>query len=61
MTAAVACRVVEHILQTNFSNYIKGPNITEVGQDLLGDGIFNTNGPSWKLQRYWSFAGCLSV
>jgi hypothetical protein len=57
---------VEHILKTNFENYIKGkkryPRIelnkyqgehfVERMQIFLGNGIFNTNGASWKKQRY---------
>lgn len=42
---------VEHILKTNFENYIKGPYFKEKLQRLLGDGIFNTDGPMWKEQR----------
>eukprot|EP01018_Ginkgo_biloba_P002812 Gb_37727 [translate_table: standard] len=43
--------VVEHILKTNFSNYIKGPGAYEINYDLLGDGIFNSDGEMWKIQR----------
>jgi hypothetical protein len=42
---------VKHILRDNMKNYIKGPSFTERFEDLLGDGIFNTNGESWSLQR----------
>lgn len=42
---------VEYILKTNFSNYVKGPAAHEIQYDLLGDGIFNTDGEMWKLQR----------
>jgi len=42
---------VEHILKTNFSNYIKGPEFTFNFGDVLGQGIFNVNGDSWKVQR----------
>nr|QPZ88857.1 cytochrome P450 CYP94D143 [Dioscorea zingiberensis] len=42
---------IEHILKYNFSNYPKGHNITDTLHDLLGDGIFNTDGDHWKLQR----------
>uniref|UniRef100_A0A0C9S4V0 TSA: Wollemia nobilis Ref_Wollemi_Transcript_22298_2134 transcribed RNA sequence n=1 Tax=Wollemia nobilis TaxID=56998 RepID=A0A0C9S4V0_9CONI len=42
---------VEYILKTNFSNYVKGPAAHEVQYDLLGDGIFNSDGEMWRLQR----------
>ncbi|RWW85789.1 hypothetical protein BHE74_00005508 [Ensete ventricosum] len=42
---------VEHVLKTNFHNYPKGHNQTSVLADLLGGGIFNTDGDSWRLQR----------
>eukprot|EP01120_Amphizonella_sp_Union-15-10_P001665 TRINITY_DN11816_c0_g1_i1.p1 TRINITY_DN11816_c0_g1~~TRINITY_DN11816_c0_g1_i1.p1 ORF type:complete len:470 (+),score=66.38 TRINITY_DN11816_c0_g1_i1:57-1466(+) len=42
---------VKHILKTNFNNYIKGASFRKMFNDLLGDGIFNTNGDSWKSQR----------
>eukprot|EP00040_Diaphanoeca_grandis_P037289 m.242111 g.242111 ORF g.242111 m.242111 type:complete len:529 (-) comp33789_c0_seq4:118-1704(-) len=44
-------RDCEHILGTNFENYVKGPIFRAVMQDLLGDGIFNTNGENWLVQR----------
>jgi cytochrome P450 len=42
---------VEHVLKTNFDNYIKGPYFHEIQLELLGNGIFNTDGESWKIQR----------
>jgi len=42
---------VEHILKTNFSNYQKGPEWRERFHELLGEGIFNADGPSWLSQR----------
>jgi len=42
---------VQHILKENANNYIKGPGFTERFEELLGDGIFNTNGDSWSMQR----------
>lgn len=42
---------VEYILKTNFSNYVKGPAAHEIQYDLLGDGIFNSDGEMWRLQR----------
>ena len=44
-------RDVEHILKTSFSNYIKGPVFIANLSDLLGDGIFNSNGEAWRVQR----------
>ncbi|KAM7266380.1 hypothetical protein ACFE04_004277 [Oxalis oulophora] len=44
-------RNVEHILQTNFSNYVKGKVLHEQLSDLLGDGIFTVDGDKWKQQR----------
>eukprot|EP01134_Creolimax_fragrantissima_P006314 CFRG6314T1 len=42
---------VEHVLSTNFKNYIKGPRFREVFTELLGNGIFNSDGPAWAMQR----------
>eukprot|EP01103_Thecamoeba_quadrilineata_P010370 TRINITY_DN221_c0_g1_i1.p1 TRINITY_DN221_c0_g1~~TRINITY_DN221_c0_g1_i1.p1 ORF type:complete len:488 (-),score=79.60 TRINITY_DN221_c0_g1_i1:72-1535(-) len=42
---------VDYILRANFDNYIKGPQLTERLDIFLGDGIFNTNGRQWKVQR----------
>ncbi|XAR58613.1 hypothetical protein NMG60_11014084 [Bertholletia excelsa] len=42
---------VQHILKTNFPNYQKGKFARAAIEDLLGDGIFNTDGQSWKFQR----------
>ncbi|KAK6924683.1 Cytochrome P450 [Dillenia turbinata] len=54
-----ACRIVvtanpsnvEYILKTNFNNYPKGKPFTEILGDLLGKGIFNTDGELWNTQR----------
>ncbi len=43
---------INHILSTNFKNYVKGPQIRQILGTLLGEGIFNTNGTRWKIQRY---------
>lgn len=43
--------VVEHMLKTNFNVYQKGYITRSSLSDFLGDGIFNTNGQSWKFQR----------
>ncbi|XP_044505105.1 cytochrome P450 94C1-like [Mangifera indica] len=42
---------VEHILKTRFDNYPKGKPFSVILGDLLGRGIFNVDGDSWKLQR----------
>ncbi|XP_062156228.1 cytochrome P450 86A8 [Alnus glutinosa] len=42
---------VEHILKTRFDNYPKGPTWHAVFHDLLGDGIFNSDGDTWLFQR----------
>ncbi|GLJ47436.1 hypothetical protein SUGI_1001140 [Cryptomeria japonica] len=42
---------VEHIARTQFENYPKGEPFTAILHDLLGRGIFNADGDSWKLQR----------
>eukprot|EP01018_Ginkgo_biloba_P035401 Gb_16936 [translate_table: standard] len=42
---------VQHILKTRFHNYPKGEPFTAILHDLLGRGIFNADGDSWKFQR----------
>ncbi|KAK4266849.1 hypothetical protein QN277_023715 [Acacia crassicarpa] len=42
---------LEHILKTRFDNYPKGPSWHAVFHDLLGDGIFNSDGSAWLFQR----------
>ena len=42
---------IQYILKTNFDNYIKGNEQYTIFKDLLGDGIFNTDGEKWKQQR----------
>ncbi|XP_022156573.1 cytochrome P450 86A7 [Momordica charantia] len=42
---------LEHVLKTRFENYPKGPNWQAVFHDLLGDGIFNSDGDTWLFQR----------
>ncbi|KAI9274183.1 cytochrome P450 [Sporodiniella umbellata] len=42
---------VEHVLKTNFANYLKGPEFNHNLVELLGHGIFNANGEQWKYQR----------
>ncbi|PON90375.1 Cytochrome P450, E-class, group I [Trema orientale] len=42
---------VEHMLKTNFENYLKGDGFIIVLRDFLGRGIFNSDGELWKVQR----------
>nr|AYV88883.1 cytochrome P450 oxidase CYP94F12 [Polygala tenuifolia] len=42
---------VEHLLYSNFHNYIKGSRFRLGFHELLGDGIFAVDGQLWKLQR----------
>ncbi|KAI4302970.1 hypothetical protein MLD38_038655 [Melastoma candidum] len=42
---------LEHILKAKFDNYPKGPTWQAVFHDLLGDGIFNSDGDTWVFQR----------
>ena len=43
--------VVHHILKSHFSNYGKGQAVRIPLSDFLGDGIFSTDGDTWKFQR----------
>jgi fatty acid omega-hydroxylase len=42
---------MEHILRTKFDNYPKGPEWQTAFHDLLGQGIFNSDGETWLIQR----------
>ncbi|KAG0321315.1 hypothetical protein BGZ99_003964 [Dissophora globulifera] len=42
---------VEHVLKTNFWAYEKGPLLQDSNKDLLGAGIFSSDGQHWKWQR----------
>ncbi|KAI3468716.1 hypothetical protein Pfo_025379 [Paulownia fortunei] len=42
---------LEHILKVSFDNYPKGPTWQAVFHDLLGQGIFNSDGDTWLFQR----------
>ncbi|XP_008785405.2 cytochrome P450 86A1 [Phoenix dactylifera] len=44
-------RNLEHVLRTRFDNYPKGPIWQSNFHDLLGRGIFNSDGDTWLLQR----------
>uniref|UniRef100_A0A7S4R836 Cytochrome P450 n=1 Tax=Alexandrium monilatum TaxID=311494 RepID=A0A7S4R836_9DINO len=49
--ATIDPEVIEHVLKTNFENYIKGPLFQDPFTELLGDGIFNVDGELWRQQR----------
>ncbi|CAN6464804.1 unnamed protein product [Victoria cruziana] len=42
---------VEYVLKTRFDNYPKGKPFTDILGDLLGRGIFNSDGDVWYRQR----------
>lgn len=42
---------IEHVLRTHFENYPKGPVLQAAFHDLLGQGIFNSDGDMWFTQR----------
>ncbi|MQL94857.1 hypothetical protein Taro_027521 [Colocasia esculenta] len=44
-------RNLEHVLRTRFENYPKGPLLQSAFHDLLGQGIFNSDGKTWLVQR----------
>lgn len=44
-------RNLEHVLKTRFDNYPKGPTWQAAFHDLLGQGIFNSDGDTWLFQR----------
>jgi len=43
--------VVKHFMKDNFEGYVKGPKFNSWVRDLLGDGIFGTDGKRWQIQR----------
>nr|ATG29977.1 CYP86J5 [Taxus chinensis] len=53
MQSVMTCdpRNIEYALKIHFSNYPKGKDFHRVFEDLLGDGIFNADAESWRLQR----------
>ncbi|KAF7721310.1 hypothetical protein EC973_004952 [Apophysomyces ossiformis] len=44
-------RNIEHVLKTNFEGYVKDPRVRDGTIDLLGHGIFNSDGEQWRWQR----------
>ncbi|GLJ42452.1 hypothetical protein SUGI_0879840 [Cryptomeria japonica] len=51
VTVTCNSKNLEHILKTRFDNYPKGPQWQAAFHDLLGDGIFNSDGETWLVQR----------
>ncbi|KAF9373052.1 hypothetical protein CPC16_002059 [Podila verticillata] len=43
--------LLEHILKTNFENYEKGYILNSTLSQVLGNGIFNSDGALWKMHR----------
>eukprot|EP00435_Cladocopium_sp_Y103_P006474 s1052_g2.t1 len=44
----MVCKNIEHMLKGNFSNFVKGWWFRAPLTQLLGDGIFNADGPFYK-------------
>lgn len=44
-------KLTEHILKTNFDNYIKGSLFEHRMGEIFGRGLFNVDGVEWKKQR----------
>ena len=42
---------VKHVLQDNHLNYSKGPLYRKALSQLMGDGLFTSEGAAWKRQR----------
>ncbi|KAF9142271.1 hypothetical protein BGX30_002979 [Mortierella sp. GBA39] len=42
---------LEHIMKTNFENYEKGYILNSTMSQILGNGIFNSDGSLWKMHR----------
>ncbi|KAF9088936.1 hypothetical protein BGX27_002594 [Mortierella sp. AM989] len=43
--------LLQHVLKTNFYNYIKGEDYLNDVKDLLGNGIFTKDGDEWRFHR----------
>ncbi|KAK5797260.1 cytochrome P450 [Linnemannia elongata] len=44
-------KIVEHVLKTNFPNYIKGEMLTGLLEDIIGKGFFLVDGAEWSVVR----------
>lgn len=42
---------LEHILNTNFNNYVKGSFFSDRMTEMFGRGIFNVDGKQWYMER----------
>ncbi|KAJ8589112.1 cytochrome P450 [Rhizopogon salebrosus TDB-379] len=42
---------IKTILATDFNNYVKGAKFREAADSVLGTGVFNSDGETWKLHR----------
>ncbi|KAF8838574.1 cytochrome P450 [Paxillus ammoniavirescens] len=42
---------IKTILATDFTNYVKGNKLKAAADNVLGDGVFNSDGETWKLHR----------
>ena len=42
---------IEHILVTRHQNYVKGPLVRQILQQLLGNGLLTSEGDFWRRQR----------
>jgi cytochrome P450 len=51
MVALSSPESVKHVLRDNFGNYVKGAQVRAGLWELLGDGIFTADGPTWKFHR----------
>ena len=47
-------RMVDFMLRTNFTSFVKGPAFRNVYHELLGQGIFATDGDIWRHHRKMS-------
>ena len=49
------------MLKTNFKNYVKGEAMRKPLVEFLGNGIFVSDGPIWKMHRKASSSTSLPV
>ncbi|ODQ53085.1 cytochrome P450 [Saitoella complicata NRRL Y-17804] len=47
----VAPDSVEHLVKTNIGNYVRGSLFKRMMNEILGEGIFNSDGEQWRWQR----------
>jgi hypothetical protein len=48
-------RDIEYMLKTNFTNYVKGHKFAAIFGDVLGQGIFATDGHPWLVCNFFFF------